>query len=165
MGIHDLKVYWLTGISNVGKTTLGQELSKQLRTNGYPSLLIDGDLIRTAIGDPSIGYDYQSRLINARRIARIASMCAEQQLHVVVATISLFHEIHSWNRKNLPGYFEVWLRRENNIHKASPKAQVGPRVGCEIPPEYPRAPNLILNNDHDLANLRAMAGQILQKWG
>ena len=29
---------------------------------------------------------------------------------VVIATISLFKEIHSWNRQNLPGYIEVFLK-------------------------------------------------------
>ena len=28
----------------------------------------------------------------------------------VVATISLFKEVHAWNRANLQGYFEVYLR-------------------------------------------------------
>jgi len=29
---------------------------------------------------------------------------------VVIATISLFREVHEWNRANLPGYFEVYLK-------------------------------------------------------
>lgn len=158
-----MRVYWLTGLSGTGKTTLAEALIVRLREQGRPSLLIDGDLIRAAICDPSVGYDYQSRLVNARRIGRLAAMCAKQQLHVVVATISLFHEIHDWNRLHLPGYFEIWLRRPELRADVKPSANSGPRVGLEVPPEYPRKPHLTLDNNRGLSELRSMAMRILQE--
>ena len=32
-----------------------------------------------------------------------------QGVDVVIATISLFHEVHTWNRAHLPGYLEILL--------------------------------------------------------
>jgi adenylylsulfate kinase-like enzyme len=42
--------------------------------------------------------------------ARLCRVLAEQGVTVVIATISLFKEVHAWNRENLPGYFEVYLK-------------------------------------------------------
>lgn len=52
-------------------------------------------------------------------LARIAAI---QGYVVIVATMSMFHEIHEWNRANLPGYFEVLLDVDmETVRKRDPK--------------------------------------------
>ena len=40
------KVYWITGISGVGKTTFSNILKKELDRRNINSIIIDGDQIR-----------------------------------------------------------------------------------------------------------------------
>jgi len=108
-----MTVYWLTGLSAAGKTTLAQNLAQRLRANGDSVVLLDGDELREVFGAASVNadnHDWESRLALAFQYAHLCRILARQGLTVVIATISLFREIHAWNRKNLPGYFEVYLK-------------------------------------------------------
>ena len=89
----DGRVIWITGLSGAGKSTIARAAVTQLRALGELPVLIDGDQIREAIADPNTGHDIASRLANAYRISRFAKLFAEQGHTVIVATMSIFHEI------------------------------------------------------------------------
>ncbi len=55
-------------------------------------------------------HDRNARLALALRYARLCQVIASQGPTVVMATISLFREVHAWNRDHLPGYFELYLK-------------------------------------------------------
>lgn len=74
------------------------------------SSLLDGDAVREVIQDPHIGHDRASHLDNARRICRLAKLLADQGQVVLVVTMSLFSEIHRWNREHLPHYRDLSLK-------------------------------------------------------
>ena len=107
------QVVWITGLSGTGKTTLAQAIVKHLRDNGQHVIFLDGDELRDILNRPLKNiqsHDRESRLALAMQYAQLCRMLAMQGVIVVIATISLFKEIHSWNRKNLPGYFEVYIK-------------------------------------------------------
>lgn len=108
-----MRVYWLTGLSAAGKTTLARELARRLRIKGEQVVLLDGDELREVFGAASVNADNhgrENRLALAFQYAHLCRILARQGLTVVIATISLFREIHTWNRENLPGYFEVYMK-------------------------------------------------------
>jgi len=102
------RVFWITGLSGAGKTTVGRELSKRLRAAGRPVTFLDGDTLRSVIAE-DLGHSAGNRRRSAMRNARLCRLLAEQGVDVVCATISLFHEVQSWNRENIPGYCEICL--------------------------------------------------------
>ncbi len=161
-----MTVYWITGLSGVGKTTVANALVQSLRQRGEATVLLDGDAVRAAIADPNVGYDAGSRRVAARRMCGLAAMFAEQDLQVVVATISLFHEIHAWNRQYLSDYLEVWMTSgENQLLEAKlaeTRNQEGPVVGVDIPPEFPLEHHLNIENSGDPEELPAIVNRILQ---
>ena len=55
-------------------------------------------------------HTYDGRLALSKQYSNLCKLIASQGVIVVIATISLFHDIHEWNRKNLPDYFEVYLK-------------------------------------------------------
>ena len=103
------RVFWITGLSGAGKTTVGRELSSRLRAAGRPVTFLDGDALRAAIAE-DLGHSAGNRRQSAMRNARLCRLLAEQGADVVCATISLFHEVQRWNRENIPGYREIYLR-------------------------------------------------------
>ena len=107
------QVIWITGLSGAGKTTLATELVNSLRSQDKHVIQLDGDELREVFDpfkDNPQSHNRKGRLALAMQYAQLCRVLANQNLTVVIATISLFKEIHSWNRKNLPGYFEVYIK-------------------------------------------------------
>jgi glutamine kinase len=152
------RVFWITGLSGAGKTTLGQELCKRLRAAGRSVTFLDGDELRSAIAD-DLGHTAENRRKSAMRNARLCRMLARQGTDVVCATISLFHEVQRWNRENIAGYREIYLRvplkelrrrDSKGIYGCVERGELCDVVGVDVPAETPEAPDLILDNHGSL---------------
>jgi len=110
---NDNLVIWITGLSGAGKSTLARELTKCLLKKRSDVVLLDGDELREvfgAVASNALNHGREGRLALAMQYAHLCRVIASQGIAVVIATISLFKEVHKWNRKNLPGYFEVYLK-------------------------------------------------------
>lgn len=106
-------VVWITGLSGSGKSTLANEVVVRLRAAGQTVVMLDGDELREVFGAMAANaqnHGREGRLALAMQYAHLCRIIALQGLTVVIATISLFREVHMWNRDNLPGYFEVYLK-------------------------------------------------------
>src|SRR5271155_4798622 len=148
------RVFWITGLSGAGKTTLGRELTSRLRAAGRPVTFLDGDALRSVIAE-DLGHTAEDRQRSAMRNARLCRLLAEQGVDVVCATISLFHEVQRWNRENIPGYREIYLRvpidelrrrDSKGIYAGAQRGDARNVVGLDLPAEAPEAPDLVLDN-------------------
>ena len=145
------KVIWITGLSGAGKTTLAKALLPHLP---QPRLLLDGDAMRAALTPLAGGYDLESRKKFAFAYALLCKLAAEQGLAVACATISMFHDVHRWNRENLPGYVEVYLEMPEAVrlerdYKKVYHARIGqetPVAGRDFSPELPKCPDIVIND-------------------
>ncbi|MGA2578368.1 MAG: adenylyl-sulfate kinase, partial [Bryobacteraceae bacterium] len=148
------RVFWITGLSGAGKTTLGRELWNRLRAAGRPATFLDGDALRAAIAE-DLDHSAGHRRRSAMRNARLCRLLAEQGGDVVCATISMFHEVQRWNRENIPGYREIYLRvpidelrrrDSKGIYVGDWRGDTHDVVGLDVPAEAPEAPDLVLDN-------------------
>lgn len=148
-------VFWITGLSGAGKTTVAIQLSRMLQDKRGAVIHFDGDQLRD-IFQMSDAYDLRSRLDLASRYARLCHTVASQGVDIVCSTISLFPEIHQWNRDNISQYFEVFLRVPMDVLSSRDYSgiynPIGIKVtknvvGVDIPYTEPRSPDLIIEND------------------
>ena len=151
------RVIWITGLSGVGKTTLAIELAQRLRDSGQAVISLDGDDLRRVWGDQptdEAGYGREERIALGIRYARLAKLLSSQNHIVIVATISLFREVHIWNRKNIPGYFEVYLRAPlDELRRRDPKGiyrryeagELKNVAGLDLDVDEPDCPDLLLD--------------------
>jgi cytidine diphosphoramidate kinase len=151
--IDDGGVTWITGLSGVGKTTVARALVERVRARGERPLLLDGDLFRELVGD-GLGHGAEDRLTNALRLARFAREVASQGIPVVVATMSLFRDVHAWNRAHVPRLKVVYLHApleflaKRDTKGLYAQALAGRRtdvVGVDLAFEPPPEPDLAID--------------------
>jgi len=152
-----ISVFWITGLSGAGKSTIGKKIVGELRKNNEQVVYLDGDELREVFGASGVSIDShgrEGRLALAMQYSRLCRVIAEQGLTVVIATISMFKEIHSWNRENLPGYFEVYLkvpvselrkRDPKQIYKKFDNGDLSSVAGLDLEIDEPLSADLIID--------------------
>jgi adenylylsulfate kinase len=145
------RVIWITGLSGSGKTTLALALSSLLKTKGENVVLLDGDDLRVVLGAEKSDYDVEGRKKIAFTYARLCKLLASQGFTVICSTISLFHDLHRWNRDNLPGYFEVFLdvseddrrrRDAKKLYASLDRGKIEKIAGIDVEIEFPLYPDM-----------------------
>ena len=81
------KVFWLTGLSGSGKSTIAQGVERRLFEMGYFPQVLDGDNIRTGINQ-NLGFSLEDRQENIRRIAEVAKLYVNSGVVVLSSFIS-----------------------------------------------------------------------------
>lgn len=167
------RVIWITGLSGAGKSTVAQALCDRLLWAGVSVTLLDGDELRevfqplTARG---VGYDMEGRRALALTYARLCQLMARQGQTVIIATISLFEEVHRWNRENLPGYLEVFLdvplnelerRDPKSIYRSYRSGELTQVAGLDLDVDLPKAPDLHVTEE-DYPAVDSIVGAIIR---
>ncbi len=145
------RIYWLTGLSGAGKTTIGRLWYEKLKTEGENVVFLDGDELRQVFGD-DLGYTEADRRKSAMRNARLCALLGKQGFTVVCCTISMFDSVRAWNRENIPGYFEVYIKvTEETLRRRDQKGLYSTArqdvAGLHVKVEEPKRPDMILVND------------------
>ena len=153
------KVLWITGLSGAGKSTLASEVVNHLRSLGGYVVMLDGDELREVFGAAAVNaknHGREGRLALAFQYAHLCRVIVGQGLTVVIATISLFREIHVWNRENLPGYFEVYLkvpveelrrRDPKGIYRRFDAGELTDVAGLDLPIDEPESADWVVEFD------------------
>ena len=79
-------VYWITGLSGAGKTTIGKIFFNKLKKNDPATVFLDGDTLRQVFGD-DLGYSETDRRKCAMRYSRLCKFLSEQGITIVICTI------------------------------------------------------------------------------
>lgn len=80
-------VFWFTGLSGSGKSTIAAGLDKCLAQKGYLTAVLDGDNIRTGI-NKNLGFSNEEREENIRRVAEVAKLFVQNGVIVICCFVS-----------------------------------------------------------------------------
>lgn len=148
-------VYWITGLSGAGKTTIGKLFYQRLKQSYPNTVFLDGDIMREVFGS-DLGYSESERRKCAMRYARLCKMLQEQDLNVICCTISMFESVREWNRENIVNYKEIYLkvsldvlmeRNQKGLYSGARDSIEDNVAGINLKIEEPRLPDLVLIND------------------
>ncbi|MGY2125100.1 adenylyl-sulfate kinase [Nocardia gipuzkoensis] len=159
-------VIWITGLPNAGKTTIATHVQHRLGEISRTPVLFDGDVLRSIL-PCQVGHTKSERRRLAEFYGRLAQAVGNQGHDVIFATVSLFHEVHAWNRRNIVDYFEVLIvappedlldRDSRGIYANTQEV-----IGMDIVAEMPIAPDLVVLNAAG-TNLRDAGADIAEKF-
>lgn len=150
-------VFWFTGLSGAGKTTLCKALTGFLRARGKPVLFLDGDLARKGLCR-DLGFSLPDRLENVRRIAACAALAENSGIIACVACIAPLRAHRAFARQMLAAYHEIFVscplsvcerRDPKGFYAAALQGERPHYTGISSPYEPPEAPDLILHTGEE----------------
>jgi bifunctional enzyme CysN/CysC len=147
---------WITGYSGAGKTTVARLVSDKLKKKNVPVILLDGDEIRSILGE-RYGHDLDERRQLAYVYGRLCKKISDCGVTVVIATIAMFEAVRIENRASNTNYLEVYLNvplevRQDRDPKGLYKAATSKGIiasAVTVGFEEPLNPDLIIQNYGD----------------
>lgn len=112
------KIFWLTGLSGAGKTTLADALTALLQENHQSATMIDGDVFRKQYCQ-DLGFSTQDRHENLMRMSDHALKLSHDFDNVIVAAISPLQKSRDTIRNKLKdSYIEIFVDTPLSICEA-----------------------------------------------
>ena len=148
------RLYWITGLSGAGKTTISTLLYDYLKKKQDNIFLIDGDKIREVYQNTD--YTEEGRKKIAYMNMRLCKMLTDQGIDVIIAIIGMRDAYREWTRKNIERYCEIYLevpmeelirRDSKQIYSRALKKELKNVYGIDIPYEEPKTPDIHIVND------------------
>ncbi|MDZ4744247.1 MAG: adenylyl-sulfate kinase [Verrucomicrobiota bacterium] len=156
---HKGAIVWLTGLSGAGKSTIANELEKELFTRGLQVVSVDGDNLRFGLCS-NLGFSAEDRSENIRRAAEAAKMMAEFGQIVIVSLISPFLADRARAREIAQeaeiDFIEIYVnaplnvceaRDPKHLYKKARNGEIAQFTGISSPYEAPEKPDLEIPTD------------------
>ena len=151
------KLIWFTGISGSGKSTIANELEKQLFQRGVRSFILDGDNIRHGLNN-DLGFTDSDRVENIRRIAEVSKLMLNAGLVVISSFISPFKADREMVRALVEkdDFIEVFVntsietaesRDPKGLYKKARSGEIPNFTGISSPYEMPTSPEITLDTE------------------
>ena len=166
------KVIWLTGLSGSGKSTIANELEKQLFAAGMHSYVLDGDNLRLGL-NKDLGFTQADRAENVRRVGHVAQLMSDAGLIVIVALVSPFSADRDSVRElfEIGKFMEVWVktptqvcidRDPKGLYKKAASGSIPNMTGIGQEYEEPTHAELILDGTEPvIENVKILLAAIL----
>ncbi len=150
-------VVWLTGLSGAGKSTIANELERELFNAGKHAYVLDGDKIRHGLGS-DLAFSPEDRKENIRRVGEVAKLFADAGIICITAFISPYRSDRDLVRKLMQEgqFIEVYVnaplqvceeRDPKGLYAKARTGQIKEFTGVSAPYEAPERPEIELHTD------------------
>lgn len=149
------RVLWFTGLSGSGKSTIANEVEKQLFLMNRHTFLLDGDNVRHGL-NRDLGFTETDRIENIRRIGEVAKLMMDAGLIVLTAFISPFRAERQMVREMMADgeFIEIFVdtplevaeaRDVKGLYKKARSGDLKNFTGIDSPYEAPDSPEIRVN--------------------
>jgi bifunctional enzyme CysN/CysC len=167
---HAGRVVWLTGLSGSGKSTIANELERELFNLGKHAYVLDGDKVRHGLCS-DLAFSPKDRKENIRRVGEVAKLFADAGIICVTAFISPYRSDRDLVRQVVGegAFLEVYVNAPIEVcEQRDPKGlyvkaranQIKEFTGVSAPYEAPEKPEMELRTDR--LSVGESVGKILE---
>ncbi len=148
---------WLTGLSGSGKSTIAQQLEKELIDQGHLCYILDGDNVRHGL-NRDLGFSMEDRKENIRRIAEVAALMNEAGVIVITSFISPYLSDRAAAREVIgdDAFVEVFVdtpieiceqRDPKGLYKKARSGEIQQFTGVSDPYEAPQDAEITITTE------------------
>ena len=148
-------IVWLTGLSGAGKSTIANQIERQLNAAGYHTMMLDGDNVRHGL-NRDLGFTEADRVENIRRAGEVAKLMTEAGIIVLCSFISPYRSERDMVRRLVQDgdFIEVFvdtaieecIRRDpKGLYAKAMTGGIKNFTGIDAPYEPPEAPDVHLH--------------------
>jgi len=144
-------LFWVTGLSGSGKTSISKKIKRYIEENYGPTLLVNGDDVRNIFNFKKYTIEERRKLV--LKYCKLSKFITDQNINLIFSVVGMFDEVRDWNKKNIKNYIEIFIKAElktiifNKKKKIYHNKNTGDIVGLDIQPEFPKKPDIIIHND------------------
>jgi adenylylsulfate kinase-like enzyme len=159
-------LFWITGLSGSGKTSIGKKIKKKIIEIYGPTLVISGDNIRKMFKFNK--YTYKERYALQKKYFDFAKFVTNQNINLIFAAgLGVSDDLRRSYKKNIDNYVEIYIKTDlkkiiNSKKKRIYMQKSSPIVGIDIKPSFPKNPNIILRNDFK-KNIQQLSEELIKK--
>lgn len=152
-------VVWFTGLSGSGKSTIANELERQLYSLGRHVYVLDGDNLRQGLCS-DLSFSAKDRSENIRRAGAVAALFADAGFICIAAFISPLRADRDRARSLVPNgrFIETYVatpievcrqRDPKGLYARADRGEIKDFTGISSPYEAPLNPELVLHPEHE----------------
>ncbi len=158
-------LFWITGLSGSGKTEIGKMIKRRIEQKYGPTILISGDDMRSIFNLNK--FTKEERIANGIKFGKFSKFVTDQNINIIFALVSLRNKTRMWNKKYISNYLEIYVKSDIEKIIKSGKKKIYKKykkniVGLDIKAEYPKAPDITIENDFS-ESLRNISKKLLFK--
>ncbi len=147
-------IFWITGLSGCGKSTIGNKIVKNINKKYGKTIIIHGDDIRNIYNLKN--YEFKSRLKLGKSNSDLCNLISSQGVNVIFTTVGLFHQLYKYNKSNLKKYLEIYIKSDMKLLLKKKKKNFYKNKnnfvwGLDLKPEFPKKPDIILKNNFKIS--------------
>jgi len=137
-------VFWFTGLSGAGKSTVAQQVQAQLQNQNIATLILDGDDVRQRLHQ-YLGFSEKDVKHNNALIAELCIKEGNDYQVILVPIISPFASSRAKAKEQIgEGFFEIYFNAGIDVvMKRDPKGLYAKASAGEIPNLIGFSPNAI----------------------
>ena len=148
-------IFWMTGLSGSGKSTIANAVEQQLAHKGFHTFLLDGDNVRHGL-NKDLGFTEADRIENIRRIGEVSKLMVDAGLVVITAFISPFQSERNMVRELVDAdeFVEIFIdtplhlaegRDVKGLYAKARAGQLKNFTGIDSPYERPTKPEITID--------------------
>ena len=154
---HGSLILWFTGLPSSGKSTLANELEKELIQGGHRTYILDGDNVRMGLCK-DLGFSAEDREENIRRIGEVSKLFMDAGAIVLSAFVSPYRADRDAIRELVEEgeFVEVFVscsveqceqRDVKGLYKKARAGVIKGFTGIDDPYEEPSSPEIVVDTE------------------